>query len=274
MTDWLRTCRAAVDDVLGVLREMPGRDERERTLGVGSGGDDTLAVDDAAERAVVGRLEELHRGGAEFTLVSEELGERSFGGDATWVVVDPIDGSINAKRGLPHFCLSLAVAEGRTLGDVTFAYLYDFGTGEEWTARRGEGAWLHGKPLGTANRNGSVEILCLEATTSASIANKVVAVTGFAPRLRVMGSLALALCNLAAGRVDAVGSLKEARAVDIAAAQLVVREAGYVVALAEAAPLELAPLDTAGRSPVVAAATEELTDRLAAILAEPPTRLV
>ena len=79
-------------------------------------------------------------------LVSEELGERMFGaGGALRVVVDPIDGSVNAKRGIPFFSFSLAVADGPTMDDVVFGYVYDFGTGEEWTAERGKGAFLQGR---------------------------------------------------------------------------------------------------------------------------------
>jgi len=81
-----------------------------------------------------------------------------------------------------------------------------------------------------------------------------------------MGSLALALCNLAAGRLDAVCSLKGARAVDIAAAQLLVRERDLAIELIEAPPLLDAPLDLEARSRVVAAGTPELCQRLAAAL--------
>ena len=70
-----------------------------------------------------------------------------------------------------------------------------------------------------------------------------------------MGSLALSLCHLAAGRVDAVCSLKPARSIDIAAAQLLVRERGYAIELFEDPPFAAAPLDLVGRSRVVAAAT-------------------
>ena len=56
------------------------------------------------------------------------------------VVIDPIDGSTNAKRGLPHHSLSIAVADGPTMADVVFGYVYDFGPQEEWTATRGGGA--------------------------------------------------------------------------------------------------------------------------------------
>jgi myo-inositol-1(or 4)-monophosphatase len=266
MQPWLDVCRAAAADIRRVLDELPTRTEREPVLATGVGGDDTTAIDDAAERAVVRRLEELHRTGKEFLLVSEELGERAFGDSPTRVVVDPIDGSVNAKRGLRHFCLSIAVSTGPAMGDVVFGYLHDFGTGEEWTATKGGGAKLDGKALGEIKPKDKVEILAMEGTLSASVADKAEALVGYAHRFRILGSLALSLCQLAAGRVDAVCSLRDARAVDIAAAQLVVRECGIPISFADAGPWDVAPLNTAPRSLVVAAPTEELRDRLAEIL--------
>ena len=52
------------------------------------------------------------------------------------VVIDPIDGSLNAKRLIPTYSLSIAVASGDTMEDVEFGYVHDFGTGEEFTATR------------------------------------------------------------------------------------------------------------------------------------------
>ncbi len=263
MSEWLDVCRAAVADTRRVLEELPTRAEREPVLSVGMGGDDTTAIDDAVERAVIELLDERLD---DYTLVSEEIGEVVKGSGGPWLVLDPIDGSLNAKRGVPHFCLSLAVAEGPTMKDVTFGYVYDFGSGEEWTARRGEGAWLDGVPLGSTRPKGEIELLAFEATLTSSIAEKASAVVGLAHRLRVMGSLALALCNLAAGRLDGVCSLKGARSVDIAAAQLLVREVGLAIDLFEAPPFGDAPLDLEPRSRVVAAANAELCGRLAAAL--------
>ena len=89
---------------------------------------------------------------------------------------------------------------------------------------------------------------------------------GLAGRVRVMGSLALSLCHLAAGRVDGVVCLKPARSVDIAAAQLLVRECGLAVELFEDPPFDAAPLDLGARSRLAAAASHELVAQLAAAL--------
>jgi myo-inositol-1(or 4)-monophosphatase len=264
VTDWLETCRLCATDIRAVLERLPSRLDREPVLRQGQGGDDTTAIDQAAEEVVVERLEAT---GEDFVLVSEELGERTFGtGGPRRIVVDPIDGSVNAKRGIPFFSFSLALAEGPAMEDVVLGYVYDFGSGEEWTAERGDGAFLGGQRLGGVRPKDAIEILSFEGTTTPAIAARIGHVLALAGRLRVMGSLALSLCHLAAGRVDAVCSLKPARSVDIAAAQLLVRECGLAIELFDEPPFESAPLDLTARSRVAAAATPELVAALATAL--------
>ena len=143
-------------------------------------------------------------------------------------MIDPIDGSLNAKRGLPLYALSVAVADGPAMGDVVLGYVYDLGNGEEWIARRGGGATVDGVALGTSRPLERLQLVALEATRPEHLAPAAAALPGEVERVRVLGSLALALCHLADGRVDAVASLRPngARSIDIAAAQLAVREAG------------------------------------------------
>ena len=262
MNEWLDLCRAARDDVARVLAELPGRAEREPIVGAGEGGDDTTAIDAAAERVIIDRL----RTRDDLTIVSEEVGV--VGDGRLRVVVDPIDGSVNAKRGIPFFSISLAVADGETMDDVFFGYVYDFGAGEEWTATRGGGAFLNGAPLHGRPKD-VLEILSFEATTTQFVADYAARFVGLAERLRVMGSLAITLCHLAAGRVDGVVSLKPARSVDIAAAQLLVREQGLALELPDDPPFGAALLDLEGRSRVVAAGSVELCRGLGEALTRP-----
>jgi myo-inositol-1(or 4)-monophosphatase len=260
VTDWLEICRASVADVQRVLAELPTRAEREPVVGQGLGGVETTAIVKAAEDAILARFRAIDG----ITIVSEEAGR--LGDGSTIVVIDPIDGSLNAKRGIPFFSVSIAVARGPTMGDVDFGYVYDFGTGEEWVARRGEGATLNGEQL-TVRPKDTIEILSFEATLTSLIARDAPKIAELAYRLRIMGSLALSLCHLAAGRVDAVCSLKGARSVDIAAAQLLVREAGLAIELFDdPRSFGEAELDLEGRSRVAAAGTVELCRRLAEAL--------
>jgi myo-inositol-1(or 4)-monophosphatase len=246
VTDWVAICRAAVEDVKAVLVELPTRVEREPVAKQGVGGDETTAIDQAAEDAILARF-----AGLDVTVVSEEIGR--YGNGKTLVVVDPIDGSLNAKRGIPYFALSIAFADGETMQDVFLGYVYDFGTNEEWIGRRGEGATLNGEPLGGVRPKDTIA--------------HAHAVDGLAHRLRVMGSLALSLCHLAAGRIDGVCSLKEARSVDIAAAQLLCHEVGLSVALFDdPRAFGEAELDLTGRSRIAAAGNDELCTKLAAAL--------
>src|SRR5688500_14602622 len=108
--DWLGLCRRAADAARAAVRELDGTAERAVAHGRGEGGDTTLAVDRAAEDAVFAELEAF---GAPLLAVSEERGEVALsGGSEVRVVIDPVDGSMNAKRDLPFACVSIAVAGG------------------------------------------------------------------------------------------------------------------------------------------------------------------
>src|ERR671936_739250 len=135
--DWLGACRSAAQGLQDVLVDHPTSRERVIETGErGEGGDRTLVIDAAAEDAVFTELDRLYADGARFVAVAEERGYVDYGDPVVRVVIDPIDGSMNAKRGLSNYSLSIAVADGPTMADVVFGYVYDFGPGEEWRARR------------------------------------------------------------------------------------------------------------------------------------------
>src|SRR4051794_12904797 len=142
--DWGSICRRAAGAAEAALGRLRTPEQRSRQIGRGEGGDMTLAIDKAAEDAIVAELEAT---GVPLTLVTEERGELALsGGDELHVVLDPIDGSLNAKRGLAPYAISIAVASGPTMGDVEFAYVRELAGGEEFTARLGGGAFLGGGP--------------------------------------------------------------------------------------------------------------------------------
>ena len=270
-TDWLRICRRASSALRGILRDQPTTAERVREVGtLGEGGDRTLLIDAAAEDAVFEQLAALHESGLRFTAVSEERGTIDFGDPDTLVVIDPIDGSVNAKRGLPHHSISVAVASGPTMADVFFGYVYDFGPEEEWIARLGKGAWLDRRrlPVDAGERrdgDGRLELLGIESADPRWIRDAADALAEQAYRLRALGTMASTLCQVAAARLDGMLTLRRCRAVDVAAAQLIVREAGGLVAFPWYEDALGAPLDLEPHSPCVAARTERALQELSRI---------
>ena len=258
--DWLAVCERIGDALAAMLAAHPTTSERAVVVGRGEGGDRTLVIDQAAEELIFAELAALHAGGARFTAISEERGEVDFGGGPLRVVIDPIDGSMNAKRGLSPHAVSIAVADGETMADVLFGYVRELPGGEVWTAWRGGGAFLGGVPLRVEGaerrtRDGRLELVAIEGAHPELIAAGGAALRPIAYRVRMFGSMAFALCQLAAGRLDGMATLGAARAVDVAAGALIVGESGGLVAFtAFAAPLG-APLDLVAHSPVVAART-------------------
>jgi myo-inositol-1(or 4)-monophosphatase len=251
--DWLALCRRAAAAARDAIARYPRTQDRAVKTGRGSGGDQSLIIDRVAEEAIFVELEAF---GRPLTAVSEERGRVAIhGGGMTHVVIDPIDGSLNAKRGVPLNCLSIAVAPGLTMADVAFGYVYDYGCGEEWWAATGEGAWLDGQRLPQITEGGRVEVLGIESGDPrriARVADALAATT--AHRLRLIGSIALGLAWVAGGRFDALLSLRSIRSVDAAAGQLIVREAGGAAVFPDVEGGDLAaPLDLAMRSHVVAA---------------------
>jgi len=217
-------------------------------------------IDAAAEDAVFAELDSLHAGGARFSALSEERGAVDYGDAGVLVVIDPIDGSANAKRGLPHHALSIAVAHGTTMADVRFGFVYDFGPEEEWVAVAGQGANLDGVRLETdcpeRRLDGKLELLGIESADPRWIREAADDIADAAYRVRAMGTIAVTLWHVAAARLDGMCTLKGCRSVDAAAAQLIVREAGGVVEFPKFPDLS-APLDLEPHSPVIAARTSE-----------------
>ena len=266
--DWLSCCRAAVTGLRQVLADAPTTAERAVETGTrGSGGDRTLRIDASAESVVLRELQKLHDEGHRFAALSEERGDIDFGGGGVRVIIDPIDGSLNAKRDACHYALSVAVADGPTMADVAFAFVHDFGASEQWWATRGEGAYLDGRRLDPEagerrSADGRLELIGIESADPRWVQAAIDPLTECAQRLRALGTIASTLCQVAAARFDGMVTLRRCRGVDAAAGQLIVREAGGVVGFPDYPTPLAAPLDTKPRSHLAAARTPEALAQL------------
>lgn len=250
--DWDSACRRMVETIKREMKRFPTFAERSVGTGHGAGGDFTLVIDEVAEDAVFAELAALAESGCAFYAISEERGVVEFGGRGVKVVVDPIDGSLNAKRVAQSWSLSVAVATGEKMEDVVYGYVYDFGADEEWIARIGRGATLNGEKLDPFQEGNGLEVVGLESTKPAFMTPELLgAFDGEVSRIRSIGSIALTLCQVAAARYDGMLSLRPCRSIDAAAAQLIAREAGAVVVYGDDEGL-IAPLDLAPYKPIAA----------------------
>ena len=250
--DWPAICRRIVAAQRPIFEQARSSEERTVYEGVGEGGDRTLVIDRECEDVVFAELEKLAADGASFVAVSEERGEVVFGeGGEERVVIDPIDGSLNARRTIPSFAVSIAVASGPSMADVEFGFVHDFGADEEFLAARGAGAQLNGRPVRVSPEAERLEVVGVESVEPEWSLPAFEALAGKVFRLRVVGAIAITAAYVAAGRFDAMLSLRSCRSVDAAAAQLIVREAGGAVAFGDG-ELSEAMLDLDSRYPIAA----------------------
>jgi myo-inositol-1(or 4)-monophosphatase len=237
---WLPIFRAIAAEIRAEILPLSGTPAGREVIGLGAGGDQTIYLDQLAERIVVRHLEQAYRSGFRFHLISEELGERDFGGPAM-VLADPLDGSVNAKMGLPYYAVVLAVTEGDRFRDVRLGYVQNLVTADEFHAIDGAGAFRNGKalqPSPPAFDGRSIPLVQFDAPSGVEPRERAAAIFARAEKVRQLGSAALNLCHTAAGGVTLQATPAPVRAFDLAGPLLILREAGGVATDFEGRPLE------------------------------------
>jgi myo-inositol-1(or 4)-monophosphatase len=207
---------------------LSGTEQGRAELEMGAGGDRTMEVDRAAEAAVFSELEALAARGERFSVLSEEVGLRSFGAEHPLVVVDPVDGSLNAKQGIPFFNVMLALLDGPTIADVSVGCVLNMISGERWTAIREGGASRNGERIAVlpAGRRDRIELLGLESSAkSLQAAAPLIERSG---KVRILGSMALSMAHTAAGWLDVFCAPLPMRVFDMSASLLLLAESGGV----------------------------------------------
>ena len=217
--------------------------------GTGAYGTPTQAIDKVAEEAV---LRYLDYNGADLNVLSEEAGFVDRGGGRT-LVLDPIDGTYNAIRGLPMFATSLAVADDK-LSTVTHGLVRNVPGGDTYYAERGRGAFRNGVAIRTRAFTAKESLFSVYLGQLAEPESYDVARA--ARRVRNLGAASLDLCAVASGGFDLyyvnTRSVARLRIMDIAAGVLLVREAGGVVVDTQGHDLDM-PVTLKARTNLVAA---------------------
>jgi len=202
------------------------------TFGKGAGGDPMKKIDLIAEKALIETLQENN---ASCTLISEETGVKQVGSHPHeyYLTTDPLDGTTNATRGIPFIATSLAISKTPNLQTIQAAVVTDLLHDVTYTAQKNKGAQKNNKkiqPSTTITLEEAVIGIDLGAYKTRQTANQITRVLERTRHPRHLGANALELCYVADGTTDAFIDLRgKLRVTDMAAAHLIIREAGAVM---------------------------------------------
>jgi myo-inositol-1(or 4)-monophosphatase len=222
----LKLSRKAFRAVSDSISDLTGTEAGGRIVGMGADGTPTARIDLAAEDAIV---EILKDDGRSMRIISEELGENILGDAPEFsIVIDPLDGTYNSSVGIPFYSLSIAITS-LDLSDLKFGYVSNLALPEEYYAEAGKGAYLNGQKVKTS-LNSELKQLCVGVYGYRQNVERTRRIYKNVRRVRLLGSVALELCYVASGRLDALVDVRRAlRVTDIAAGQLILTEAGGLV---------------------------------------------
>ena len=219
-------------------------------IGIGADGTVTKYVDKIAEDAAI---DFLNKSKVKINILSEEVGLIENNSKYT-MVLDPIDGTRNAYRGIPFYSVSIAIGKSK-ISDVEYGIVKNIPTGDTFIAEKSHGAFFNNKRIGVP------EIPDIEPLSSLSLGknfDKLTIKLAKKDKVRSLGSASLEMCMVAIGALDFYVVGKEyIRVVDIAASTLILREAGGIVTNIFGNELDL-PFNLEDKSSVVAACSEEV----------------
>jgi myo-inositol-1(or 4)-monophosphatase len=268
MIDWLGILKICAEGMKSKVRPLLGSTEAGRGYGRGAGGDITKHIDKVAEDQL---FQTLVRTRATCTVISEESGIRKVGSHPSryYVVTDPVDGTTNAVRGLPFMDISIAVSKTPFLETVEVALVADVLRDITYTAEKGKGAFRNGqkiKPSRISKLGEAMIGVDFNTLKARLVADRLLAVLEKTRHLRHLGANALEICYVADGTSDAFIDIRgKLRVTDIAAAQLILKEAGGIITAPSGKQL-VARLHPRQRVSFVAAANksiyEEITNQI------------
>ena len=236
---WLRAFERVGARVRDATEPLLGTEAGREEHGVGAGGDRTVELDRLAEDAALAELRAFADAGHPCSVLSEEAGLIDLGAARPLVLLDPVDGSLNAKQGLPLTAVMLSLVDGPTQAGVRLGWALNLVSGERWHAVRGAGAYRNGRPLAPLSaapgRPGRIGVLGIESQPRELA--RLQPLIDRASKVRMLGSMALSLAHTAAGGIEVFASPIRARIFDMTAGLLMIAEVGGVSTDLEGRPL-------------------------------------
>lgn len=246
--DLLETLTEATQRVKAIVTPLIKTPQAHKTYGTGAGGDPKKHIDLQAEKAIIETLTEHD---LSFTLISEEAGTATYGANPTlYVTTDPLDGTTNTLRGIPFACTSIAISKTPHLNNIQAAAIADLFHDATYLAQRNLGAYRNYQkitPAKTTALSDAVIGIDLNTYKVAHLAAQLSTLLTQTKHTRHLGANALELCYVADGTTDAFIDLRgKLRTTDMAAATLILQEAGATITTPENTPLTnpLSPTET------------------------------
>jgi myo-inositol-1(or 4)-monophosphatase len=262
MTEWpeiLLNCSKNVQENVVHLLKQP---QHQTQYGIGAGGDTTYQIDRVAEETVVNTVKSNN---IDFILISEEAGIKRIGKDPQhYVTIDPIDGTANALRGIPFVATSIAVSRKPQLRDIKYAIVTDLLHNVTYTAQKDRGAYKNNRKIVPSRKTGLENlVLGIELTSETSWRIEAMArLLQNTKHPRHLGADALEICYVADGTIDGFVDIRgELRVTDMAAAQLILKEAGGMITTLTSKRLDV-PLTPAQRVSFMATANKTLHTKI------------
>ena len=236
-----------------------GTASANRQIGRGAGGDISRAIDLIAEKTVI---DTIRKRGINATIIGEECGRIK--GNKGFVIMDAIDGTTNAVRGIPFYCCSIAYATGFKLSCVTDAAIIDLARGDLYYASKKKGSFLNGKRISVKKESPADPTIGINVSgIKPEIIKRLTPIIADTDHTRQFGANALEMCFLARGFLDAYIDLRnKIRPTDIAAGYLIAKEAGAEVYSDEGNKLD-SDLDVNTRLSYITVANEKMLKHLA-----------
>ncbi len=244
-----------------------GTEKASEVIKIGASGDKTTYIDQIAEKIILDELSDLHKSGYNFTIYSEEIGIKKMGDSTHRFVIDPIDGSLNAKRGIPFFSTSIALCTDSNLGSLDSGYVLNLANGDEFYAKSGEGAYFNDKLIKKSSDE-NLNVLSLELSPKINdIIVRSTKAIDEVRNIRVMGSIALDMCYVALGSIDSLIHLtRGSRPIDFAAAKLILEEAGGIVTDAEGKRIDHLLADLDRKTDLVASKNKKIHRKILSLI--------